>query len=120
MIVLACIRLLSTPNEHLGHPPVANVNGLPNLFGACVYSFMCHHVNFKIIILILRLIFILLFSLNHLVVTFAGDTNLTKTRPLQTFGLGLHLDCWILPFAWVYGHICISSSGRSLYPKLCS
>lgn len=45
MIVLACIRLLSSPKEDQGHPSVANVNGLPNLFGACVYSFMCHHVN---------------------------------------------------------------------------
>ncbi|KAK4009870.1 hypothetical protein OUZ56_019013 [Daphnia magna] len=43
MIVLACIRLLSSPKEDQGHPSVANVNGLPNLFGACVYSFMCHH-----------------------------------------------------------------------------
>ncbi|EFX75992.1 hypothetical protein DAPPUDRAFT_322812 [Daphnia pulex] len=43
MIILACVRLLSSPKENQGHPPVANVNGLPNLFGACVYSFMCHH-----------------------------------------------------------------------------
>ncbi|XP_067005203.2 transmembrane protein 104 homolog isoform X2 [Anabrus simplex] len=26
-----------------GHPPVADVSGIPGLFGACVYSFMCHH-----------------------------------------------------------------------------
>lgn len=26
-----------------GHPPAFNVAGLPTLFGACVYSFMCHH-----------------------------------------------------------------------------
>lgn len=26
-----------------GNPPVGNFLGLPSLFGACVYSFMCHH-----------------------------------------------------------------------------
>ncbi|XP_012214753.1 transmembrane protein 104 homolog isoform X2 [Linepithema humile] len=26
-----------------GDPPVANIAGIPSLFGACVYSFMCHH-----------------------------------------------------------------------------
>ena len=26
-----------------GHPPVANIAGVPTLFGVCVYSFMCHH-----------------------------------------------------------------------------
>ncbi|KAJ2946152.1 hypothetical protein O0L34_g5084 [Tuta absoluta] len=27
----------------VGRPPAADVTGLPALFGACVYSFMCHH-----------------------------------------------------------------------------
>jgi amino acid permease len=26
-----------------GHPPAFDVPGMPTLFGACVYSFMCHH-----------------------------------------------------------------------------
>ncbi|XP_075973305.1 transmembrane protein 104 homolog [Anticarsia gemmatalis] len=26
-----------------GHPPAFDVTGMPTLFGACVYSFMCHH-----------------------------------------------------------------------------
>ncbi|XP_011873590.1 PREDICTED: transmembrane protein 104 homolog isoform X3 [Vollenhovia emeryi] len=26
-----------------GDPPVASLAGIPSLFGACVYSFMCHH-----------------------------------------------------------------------------
>ncbi|KAG7189433.1 hypothetical protein KM043_017135 [Ampulex compressa] len=26
-----------------GNPPLASVVGIPGLFGACVYSFMCHH-----------------------------------------------------------------------------
>jgi len=43
MIVLACIRLSNLSLEELGHPSVANIGGVPNLFGACIYSFMCHH-----------------------------------------------------------------------------
>ncbi|XP_011703756.1 PREDICTED: transmembrane protein 104 homolog isoform X2 [Wasmannia auropunctata] len=26
-----------------GDPPIASLAGIPSLFGACVYSFMCHH-----------------------------------------------------------------------------
>ncbi|XP_076629098.1 transmembrane protein 104 homolog [Colletes latitarsis] len=26
-----------------GNPPAANIIGIPTLFGACIYSFMCHH-----------------------------------------------------------------------------
>lgn len=41
MIGLATAALLTDGAQ--GHPPVANILGLPSLFGACVYSFMCHH-----------------------------------------------------------------------------
>ncbi|XP_013387562.1 transmembrane protein 104 isoform X2 [Lingula anatina] len=41
MIVLAIIRLAEGKGE--GHPVIADFSGLPNLFGVCVYSFMCHH-----------------------------------------------------------------------------
>ena len=27
----------------VAHPKLADINGIPNLFGACIYSFMCHH-----------------------------------------------------------------------------
>ena len=43
MIVLACIRLGTLDSSELGHPPAADFSGIPNLFGACIYSFMCHH-----------------------------------------------------------------------------
>lgn len=44
MIGLAITRLvtINDPAE-LGHPKAFNFAGLPSLFGACVYSFMCHH-----------------------------------------------------------------------------
>uniref|UniRef100_A0A1A9WW97 Amino acid transporter transmembrane domain-containing protein n=1 Tax=Glossina brevipalpis TaxID=37001 RepID=A0A1A9WW97_9MUSC len=41
MITIA-VKLLLTDGAK-GHPPAINVYGIPALFGACVYSFMCHH-----------------------------------------------------------------------------
>lgn len=41
MIVLAVIRLDKKKGQ--GHPSYADISGVPNLFGVCVYSFMCHH-----------------------------------------------------------------------------
>ncbi|BFZ18134.1 hypothetical protein BsWGS_21173 [Bradybaena similaris] len=41
MITLTCIRLAEGKGQ--GHPVVADIAGVPNLFGVCVYSFMCHH-----------------------------------------------------------------------------
>lgn len=41
MIVYA-VRKLAIDGVQ-GNPPLANISGIPSLFGACVYSFMCHH-----------------------------------------------------------------------------
>uniref|UniRef100_A0A3B5ML43 Amino acid transporter transmembrane domain-containing protein n=1 Tax=Xiphophorus couchianus TaxID=32473 RepID=A0A3B5ML43_9TELE len=41
MIILALIRIGKGTGE--GRPPVASLSGVPNLFGVCVYSFMCQH-----------------------------------------------------------------------------
>lgn len=41
MISLALKILIK--GEGKGHPIAANFYGLPNLFGVCIYSFMCHH-----------------------------------------------------------------------------
>jgi len=40
MVTLACIRL---SRGTIYTPPVSQFSGVPNLFGVCVYSFMCHH-----------------------------------------------------------------------------
>merc|ERR1712012_217835 len=40
MVILATIRL---SNIAPAAPPSSSISGLPNLFGVCVYSFMCHH-----------------------------------------------------------------------------
>ena len=42
MVVLACNNIIKNKTD-LPTPPTANIDGLPNLFGVCVYSFMCHH-----------------------------------------------------------------------------
>lgn len=41
MIVLALVRI--GKGEGAGHPPLAQFSGIRNLFGVCVYSFMCQH-----------------------------------------------------------------------------
>ncbi|KAJ8254494.1 hypothetical protein COCON_G00211060 [Conger conger] len=41
MIILALIRI--GKGEGQGRPPAASFSGIPNLFGVCVYSFMCQH-----------------------------------------------------------------------------
>lgn len=41
MISIAVHRLFVSGNQ--GHPPVANIVGVPTLFGVTIYSFMCHH-----------------------------------------------------------------------------
>lgn len=41
MLVLSIERLAK--KEGNGNPPAANPMNIPNLFGICVYSFMCHH-----------------------------------------------------------------------------
>lgn len=41
---MICISLkLLISRGAKGHPATFNVYGIPSLFGACVYSFMCHH-----------------------------------------------------------------------------
>lgn len=40
MVALACMILVKTPSVN---PSPALISGVPNLFGVCVYSFMCHH-----------------------------------------------------------------------------
>ena len=42
MILLAIIHITSDSGRK-GNPPVAEISGVPNLFGVSVYSFMCQH-----------------------------------------------------------------------------
>ena len=42
MVALACSNLTKARVDPPS-PPFSRISGLPNLFGVCVYSFMCHH-----------------------------------------------------------------------------
>ncbi|XP_052848769.1 transmembrane protein 104 homolog [Drosophila gunungcola] len=42
LMICISLKLLITRGAK-GHPETFNVYGIPPLFGACVYSFMCHH-----------------------------------------------------------------------------
>ncbi|XP_060620711.2 transmembrane protein 104 isoform X1 [Anolis sagrei] len=41
MIILALLRI--SKGHGKGHPPLAQLSGIGNLFGVCIYSFMCQH-----------------------------------------------------------------------------
>ena len=41
MLVLVSIQLARGRGD--GQPPMADLSGTPNLFGVCIYAFMCHH-----------------------------------------------------------------------------
>ena len=41
MITWAIIKIIDGENQE--RPSIANPLSLPELFGVCVYSFMCHH-----------------------------------------------------------------------------
>ena len=42
-LTMICIAISRIAKGKIAHPSVANTAGIPNLFGACIYSFMCHH-----------------------------------------------------------------------------
>ncbi|KAL4119671.1 hypothetical protein QTP88_012463 [Uroleucon formosanum] len=42
MVVLATIRLISPTQKH-GYTPASNLIAMPQLMGASIYAFMCHH-----------------------------------------------------------------------------
>jgi len=42
-LVMVVLAILTLVNKSPASPPASKISGLPNLFGVCVYSFMCHH-----------------------------------------------------------------------------
>ena len=90
MIVLASIAI--TNGHSRGHPPAARISGLPNLFGVCVYSFMCHHslpslvtpINRKRKIYWLVFSDYLLILVFYLLLSFTGATAFEKLEDIYT------------------------------------
>lgn len=90
MIVLAIIRLQK--GEGQGRPKAADFSGVPNLFGVCVYSFMCHHSlpslvtpidNKKGLVKVLGLDFLLILGFYGLI-SFTGIFAFNKLNDLYT------------------------------------
>ncbi|XP_048761288.2 transmembrane protein 104-like isoform X2 [Ostrea edulis] len=90
MIVLTIIRL--TNKQGQGHPAVADFGGIPNLFGVCVYSFMCHHSlpslvtpikNKSNLFIMVFIDFILILSFYSLV-SFAGAFAFHQPKDIYT------------------------------------
>ncbi|XP_054012353.1 transmembrane protein 104 homolog [Hylaeus anthracinus] len=70
-----------------GNPPAANIIGIPSLFGACIYSFMCHH------------------SLPALVAPIANKSTLTRFLALDYFLIAFFYLLLALTGAFAFEHL---------------
>ncbi|XP_015433897.1 PREDICTED: transmembrane protein 104 homolog isoform X2 [Dufourea novaeangliae] len=85
MIVYALKNLIFRGAQ--GNPPAANVIGIPSLFGACIYSFMCHH------------------SLPALVAPIANKSTLTRFLALDYFLIAFFYLLLALTGAFAFDHL---------------
>ncbi|XP_060071769.1 transmembrane protein 104-like [Ylistrum balloti] len=90
MVVLAVIRL--SKGQGQGHPKAADFSGIPNLFGVCVYSFMCHHSlpslvtpinNKKGLFRLIGIDFLLILGF-YALISFTGIFSFNKLNDLYT------------------------------------
>jgi len=94
MILLTIIRLSKGGGE--GNPPVVNLDGMTNLFGVCVYAFMCHHsvpqlatpVRNKSVIHRLFALDYLLILLFYVMVCFTAVFTFADIQDLYTLNFG--------------------------------
>ncbi|XP_076658069.1 transmembrane protein 104 homolog isoform X1 [Halictus rubicundus] len=70
-----------------GNPSAANIVGIPSLFGACIYSFMCHH------------------SLPALVAPIANKATLTRFLALDYFIIACFYLLLALTGAFAFEHL---------------
>ncbi|KOC60132.1 Transmembrane protein 104 like protein [Habropoda laboriosa] len=70
-----------------GKPPAANIIGIPTLFGACIYSFMCHH------------------SLPALVAPIANKSTLTRSLALDYILIASFYLLLALTGAFAFQHL---------------
>lgn len=85
MISIAVHRLFADGRQ--GNPPVADIMGVPALFGACVYSFMCHH------------------SLPSLVAPINAKQSLKSLLSLDYTLIALFYLCLALTGAFAFSHL---------------
>ena len=85
MIVYAVKNLIVHGAQ--GNPPTANIMGIPSLFGACIYSFMCHH------------------SLPALVAPIANKSTLNRFMALDYFLIAFFYLLLALTGAFAFEHL---------------
>ncbi|XP_033333594.1 transmembrane protein 104 homolog [Megalopta genalis] len=85
MIVYALKNLIIHGAQ--GNPSAANIIGIPSLFGACIYSFMCHH------------------SLPALVAPIANKVTLTRFLALDYFIIACFYLLLALTGAFAFEHL---------------
>ncbi|CAD1469859.1 unnamed protein product, partial [Heterotrigona itama] len=85
MIVYALKNLIIHGAQ--GNPPAANIMGIPTLFGACIYSFMCHH------------------SLPALVAPIANKSTLTRSLALDYLLIAFFYLLLALTGAFAFEHL---------------
>ncbi|XP_034174436.2 transmembrane protein 104 homolog isoform X3 [Osmia lignaria lignaria] len=85
MIVYAVKNLIIHGAQ--GNPPTANIMGIPSLFGACIYSFMCHH------------------SLPALVAPIANKSTLNRFMALDYFLIAFFYLLLALTGAFAFEHL---------------
>ncbi|CAL7940273.1 unnamed protein product [Xylocopa violacea] len=85
MIVYALKNLIVYGSQ--GNPPAANIAGIPGLFGACIYSFMCHH------------------SLPALVAPIANKSTLTRSLALDYLLIAFFYLLLALSGAFAFEHL---------------
>ncbi|XP_068973834.1 transmembrane protein 104 homolog isoform X1 [Bombus flavifrons] len=85
MIVYALKNLIIHGAQ--GDPPAANIMGIPSLFGACIYSFMCHH------------------SLPALIAPIANKSTLTRSLALDYLLIASFYLLLALTGAFAFEHL---------------
>lgn len=110
MVTLACVRL---SKGNIFHPAVSQFSGVPNLFGVCVYSFMCHHSLPS-----LGKFFQTFLKQNLLQLLFSSDSNQQKKAYQHVGGLRLFHHSLFLFSVGLHGDFCISRNQRSLHFEL--
>ena len=113
MVSLACINI--SKEKQSPHPPFSRISGLPNLFGVCVYSFMCHHslpslitpISIKKRLSSLILGDYLLILSFYFLLAFTGIFAFREINDLYTLNFQVcsfilyffyYVDCWIILF----------------------
>ena len=113
MVSLACINI--SKEKQPPHPPFSRISGLPNLFGVCVYSFMCHHslpslitpISIKKRLSSLILGDYLLILSFYFLLAFTGIFAFREINDLYTLNFQVGYFIVLFYYDWLLDHFCI-------------